>query len=111
MERVIGSGDPLPSPIKKNGLIMLWIIYLLGSFIGKNGLIIGNRFTALQKEPSGGWPNPQVSLHLSRISFRVLVHDQSQVLQTTGGARRGLLFLLFISMRARTMAARYFYQE
>lgn len=54
---------------------------------------------------------PQVSLHLSRISFRVLVHDQSQVLQTTGGARRGLLFLLFISMRARTMAARYFYQE
>lgn len=68
MERVIGSGDPLPSAIKKNGLIMLWIIYLLGSFIGKNGLIIGNRFTALQKEPSGGWPNPR-SLSIFLVSL------------------------------------------
>lgn len=68
-------------------------------------------YCVTERKPSGGWPNPRVSLHLSRISFRILVHDQSQVLQTTGGARRGLLFLLFISMRARTMAARYFYQE
>lgn len=59
------------------------IIHLLGSFIGKNGLIIGNRFTALQRG------NPSDSFHLPRsISLLPLPTPRSNPSITNDGNRR-----------------------
>lgn len=82
---------PLP-PIKKNGLIMPRIIYLLGSFIGKNGLIIGNRFTARyrRKEPTDPSIRSIFFLVSSSPSDRVpnpsITNDRTR---NRGGRRRG----------------------
>lgn len=87
---------------KKNGLIMLWIIYLLGSSIGKNGLIIGNRFTALRKELR---PTPQ-SLLIFLVSPSSFTSKPKYYKRL--GRSAVCFFLLFISTLTGTMAAPLF---
>lgn len=68
-----------PSHKKKNGLITPRIIHLLGSFIGKNGLIIGNRFTALQRQPRGHPSIRSIFLVSLPLPLRSITNDGNRV--------------------------------
>lgn len=94
-----------PSHKKKNGLITPRIIHLLGSFIGKNGLIIGNRFTALQREPRGHPSIRSIFLVSLPLPLRSITNDGNRV-----GWQPNWFFLFFVSVCGQWRAS-YFHGE